>query len=215
MVMAAPIAMSTSAHHIMAWLSPAFPTGAFAYSHGLEYAIHLGQVYDADSCEDWIKFIITQGAGWNDALLLCHAYRGDDVADLASTLCNSAERLQETMDQGRAFARTASKLLDVEITPAALPVVMAHAARQADVPLNEFLPLTLHAFASNLISVAIRLVPLGQTDGQIILQNLFAVFSETATNAQGTSLDDLGTASILADIASMKHETMTTRIFRT
>ncbi|MEO0344139.1 MAG: urease accessory UreF family protein [Pseudomonadota bacterium] len=207
--------MSISAHRIMAWLSPSFPTGAFAYSHGLEYAIHAGDVTNAKELEDWLQTLLRFGAARNDAILLAHAYRGEEVADLASALAGSKERHQETWDQGRAFARTAQSLLGVQIDATPLPCVLGQAAAQAHIDLQEFLPMALHAFAANLVSAAVRLVPLGQTTGQTVLQNLFPIIDDIAAEAMRATLDDLGNMAFRSDIASMKHETMTTRIFRT
>ena len=207
--------MSIEAHRIMAWLSPNFPTGAFAYSHGLEYAIYVREISNADELEEWLISLLRHGAGWNDAILLSHAYRGDNVADLASALAGSKERHQETWDQGKAFARTARALLNIDILDAPLSIVLGTAAREADIALDAFLPMTLHVFAANLISVAVRLVPLGQTEGQTVLQNLFPVMDEVAVEAATATLDGLGNSCIHADISAMKHETIRTRIFRT
>ena len=215
MDMDARIAMSISAHRIMAWLSPSFPTGAFAYSHGLEYAIHAGDVTNAAELQGWLETLLRFGAARNDAILLVHAYQGENVTDLASALAGSKERHLETWDQGRAFARTAKTLLATKIDAAPLPCVLGEAAAKADIKLIEFLPMALHAFAANLVSVAIRLVPLGQTEGQTILQNLFPIIDNIATEAMDATLDDLGNMALRSDIAAMKHETMTTRIFRT
>ncbi|EFO31995.1 urease accessory protein UreF [Roseibium sp. TrichSKD4] len=206
--------MSLSAHHIMAWMSPAFPTGAFAYSHGLEQAIHCDLISDRNSLEDWLSVLLRQGGIRNDAILLVHAFKGEDVRDLCEALAGSKERHKETMAQGSAFAKTASALLETPIPPAPLPVTVGKAAAMAGVPVEDLLPLYIHAFIANLISAAIRLVPLGQTDGQIVLQNLFAHMDALAEEALAAGLDDLGTCSIGADLAAMKHEDMTTRIFK-
>ena len=214
MAMGARTLMSISAHQIMAWLSPSFPTGGFAYSHGLEYAVHNGDLHSPDVLKDWLQTILIHGAGWNDALFLAASYRGEDVAELAAAQSIAAERYEETMAQGAAFARIASELLSEKISPAPLPVVVGQAARIADIPLEEILPLYLHSFASNLIHAGIRLIPIGQTDGQKILAQLFETFDEIAERAMRSDLDDLNSTSFLADIAAMKHETMTTRIFK-
>jgi len=206
--------MSLSAHHIMAWMSPAFPTGAFAYSHGLEQAIHCCLISDRNSLEDWLSVLLRLGSIRNDAILLVHAFKGEDVRDLAEAMAGSKERYMETMAQGSAFAKTASALLETPLPPAPLPVTVGKAAAMAGVPVEDLLPLYIHAFIANLISAAIRLVPLGQTDGQIVLQNLFAQMDALAEDALAAGLDDLGTCSFGADLAAMKHEDMTTRIFR-
>lgn len=215
MAMGARIAMSISQHRIMAWLSPSFPTGAFAYSHGLEYAVHIREIHDADSLHSWLLTILEQGAAWNDALLLAAAYRGEAVGELASALAGSKERHQETWDQGRAFARTARQLLKLDIEAAPLPVVLGKAAKSAEIELADFVPMVLHSFVGNLVSAAIRLVPLGQTDGQIVLERLFDKIDEISMRALGADLSQLANSALGAEIAAMRHETMATRIFRT
>ena len=214
MGMAEHIVMSISAHQMMAWLSPSFPTGAFAYSHGLEYAVHAGHVKSAESLEDWLETLLTLGAAWNDALLLCASYRGEEVAELAEAMAISAERYEETIAQGRAFAKTVSQVSGKQISPAALPIVVGHAAKAMDIPLSDFLPLYLHAFANNLIHAGIRLIPIGQNDGQKTLHNLFPIFDAVAHKAIASDLNALGSSSFFADICAMKHEKMTTRIFK-
>lgn len=206
--------MSLSAHHIMAWMSPAFPTGAFAYSHGLEQAIHCGLIANRDALEDWLSVLLRHGSIRNDAILLVHAFKGEDVRDLSEALAGSKERYMETMAQGTAFAKTASALLDTPLPPTPLPIAIGKAAKIAGVSIEDLLPLYIHAFIANLISAAIRLVPLGQTDGQFVLQNLFAQMDALAEEALAARLDDLGTCSFGADLAAMKHEDMTTRIFK-
>lgn len=207
--------MSISAHRLMAWLSPSFPTGAFAYSHGLEYAVHAGQVCDPETLQDWIETILRQGAGWNDAILLAQSYRGYDVADLATALAGGRERQKETVDQGRAFAKTASNLLGVKINPAPLPIAIGKAAAIAEIELAEVQPLYLHSFVANLVSAAVRLIPIGQSDGQLVLQALFAPIDEVAMRAEHATIDELSNTAFLSEIAAMKHEEMGTRIFRT
>ena len=73
----------------------------------------------------------------------------------------------------------------------------------------------LHAVTANLISAGVRLIPLGQTEGQRVLAALEPVAAATAQRALATSLDDVGGAAFRADIASMQHETQYTRLFRT
>ena len=206
--------MGIDAHRMMAFLSPAFPTGAFAYSHGLEQAIADGAVTDAGSLANWLETLLRHGAPWNDAVLFAAAMRGEDVADLAEALAGSRERHTETMNQGAAFARTASAVLGEAIAPAALSVAVAQAARAAGISAEAMLPLYLHAVMANLVSVAVRLVPLGQTDGQIVLHGLFGLIDDTASRALTSTVDDLGNAAWLSDIAAMRHETLETRIFR-
>ncbi|MEM8653144.1 MAG: urease accessory UreF family protein [Pseudomonadota bacterium] len=203
---------------LMQWLSPAFPVGAFAYSHGLEQVIADGTVQDASSLQDWLSALLTHGSARADAILLAAAYTTDDIAHVDATaraFAASAERLKETDLQGAAFCDTARAVWGLDLTGLTYPVAVGTAARAMDIPLSDTLPLYLHAFASNLVSVAQRAMPLGQTDGQTVLAALAPTIAATATAAETTPLDALTSTSFAADIAAMRHETLQPRIFRT
>ncbi|KIC50433.1 urease accessory UreF family protein [Tateyamaria sp. ANG-S1] len=203
---------------LMQWLSPAFPVGAFAYSHGLEQVIADEVVADADTLRDWLGDLLEHGSGRADAILLAASYRADDPADVDATaraFAAGAERLKETDLQGAAFCDTASAVWGIEIAGLTYPVAVGAAARAVDIPLAETVPLYLHAFASNLVSVAQRALPLGQTDGQTVLAALSPIIAETAQEAEKIPLEALSSASFAADIAAMRHETLQPRIFRT
>ncbi|MFO7988227.1 MAG: urease accessory UreF family protein [Desulfotignum sp.] len=210
--------MLTSAHlTLVQWLSPTFPTGAFAYSHGLETGIATGTVHDAESLSAWLGNILRFGAGWQDAVLLSHALEGDcDVLDdLARALAPCAERLQESLDQGTALARTVSGISGSARPPRMLPVALGEAAARLDLPKKDVIALYLQGFAGNLVTVAIRHVPLGQTEGQAVLTGLLPMIEDMAARASCTSLDDIGTCALAGDLAALQHETQEVRIFRT
>ena len=208
----------THALTLMQWLSPAFPVGAFAYSHGLEQVIADGTVRDADGLHDWLADIVGHGSGFADAVLLTAAHGTDDPAHVDATaraFAASAERLKETDLQGAAFCDTARAVWGLDLVALTYPVAVGAAARAMAIPLDQTLPLYLQAFASNLVSVAQRALPLGQTDGQTIIARLASVIATAAATAATTPLDDLTATSFAADIASMRHETLQPRIFRT
>ncbi len=199
------------------WLSPAFPTGGFAYSHGLEAAIASGDVRNANHLEHWLFDILTHGAGRNDACLLRAAL--DPLADhaaldaMARALCGTAERLTETVDQGTAFARTVAAITGRALPPRAFPVTVGEAACTLDLPTETVVGLYLHAMVTTLATGAIRFMPLGQTEGHGVIARLAPTIARIA--ALPLSLDDLGSAAIGAEIAAMRHETLDVRIFRT
>jgi urease accessory protein len=201
------------------WLSPAFPTGAFADSHGLETVIARGAVHDGAGVEGWLTGILEHGAGWQDAVLLCCGLRaGADIDALDATaraLAPSAERLRETLEQGAALARTVAGITGRALPPRALPVALAEAAAPLGLPPATVAALFLQGFAGNLCTIAIRHVPLGQTEGQAILARLHPVIAALADRAASATLDDLHTAALSADLAAMHHETQPVRIFRT
>lgn len=227
--MAAEARGTAALYRLLSWLSPAYPVGAFSHSHGLEWAVQEGTVRDAASCRAWIEDVIGHGGGRQDAVLLAAAWRaageGDagrlsEIEELALALNPSAERLTETVSQGSAFAEATGDAWETpgaarlsEATP--YPVAVGVAAAGHDVPLDGTLTAYLHAVASNLVSAAIRLVPLGQTDGQRVVAALEPAIAATASLAAASTLDDLGGASLRADIASMRHETQDVRLFRT
>ncbi|MGY6409476.1 MAG: urease accessory protein UreF [Alkalilacustris sp.] len=197
------------------WLSPAFPVGGFAYSQGLEWAIAAGEVGTAEALRGWLEGCLAQGAGRSDAILLCLALRdAEGLEDLARALAPSRERLEETEAQGAAFA-AALGALGVAVAPAPLPLVVGRAARGLGLEATEVAGLWLQAQACNLIQIAVRLVPLGQGDGQRVLAALQPVILALAEAAAGAGPEDLGAAAFRADLASMRHEVMEVRLCRT
>ena len=204
---------------LVQWLSPAFPTGAFAYSHGLERVIAAGDVTDAHSFEEWLRNILHHGAGWQDAVLLTHALAPDadhDALDaLARALAPSAERLQEGAEQGAAFARMVSGLTGRALPPRMLPIATGEATAPLALPPGQVAQLYLQTFVSNLTTIATRHVPLGQTEGQRVLSKLLPEIELLGTWAALAGLDDLGSCALAADLAAFQHETQDVRIFRT
>jgi len=223
---------SAALYRLMAWLSPAYPVGAFSYSGGLEWAIEAGDVKDAASLAGWLSVMIHEGAGFCDAVFLTHAHGAatskDDtalaaVAELAAAFTPSRERFVETTAQGRAFfevTRAAwgcaalDRLAAAWDGPLAYPVAVGVASAGHDIALEPTLAAFLQAVAGNLISAGLRLIPLGQTDGQRVLAALEPTLSECAQQALSCPLEEIGSAAFRADIAGMRHETQHTRLFR-
>ncbi|MGH6784004.1 MAG: urease accessory protein UreF, partial [Sphingomicrobium sp.] len=223
---------SAALYRLMAWLSPAYPVGAFSYSGGLEWAVEAGDVGDAESLRQWLSVIVGEGGGFCDAVFFAHAHRAvtqdDDsalraVAELAVAFAPSKERHLETTAQGQAFmemtcAAWSCPVLDRFRTvwdgAIAYPVAVAVASAGHGIALEPALHAYLHAVAANLISAGVRLIPLGQTDGQRVLAGLQPIIRATAERALATPLDDVGSASFRADLASLRHETQYTRLFR-
>lgn len=199
--------------------SPAFPTGAFAYSHGLEWEIAAGGLRDAGDIGEWIGAQIECGAGWNDAVLFTRCYRDDaaELNDLALALAGSAERYRETTGLGGNFRKAASVWTDQPQIAGeiAYPVAAGTACAALGVPREAALVAFLHGTCANLVSVAVRLVPLGQTAGLRLLRDLAPKIGATARRASQAGLDDLGGNCIGAEIAAMRHETLQPRIFLT
>ncbi|RFB79198.1 urease accessory protein UreF [Methylovirgula sp. 4M-Z18] len=212
------------------WLSPAFPVGAFAYSHAIEWAVECGDIADGVTLENWLKDLLEHGAPHNDCILFAQAWRfvrdgGDaelrELNDLAIALSPSRERHLETIAQGNAFlsavraAWPCKALQDLAFDgDVAYPVAVAVAAAGHGFALRVSLEAFALALIANLVSAAVRLGPLGQSEGQRILRALTPHCRALADFAEAATLDDLGGAAFRSDIASLKHETQYSRLFR-
>ncbi len=219
-------------YRLMTWLSPSFPIGAFSYSSGIEWAVEAGDIADAASLRDWLAAMLADGPGFCDGVFLAQAHRaassGDDaglreIAELAAAFVPSRERQLETSAQGRAFidiARAAWHCDGLDRVIAGCdgtivyPVAVGLVSAAHAIPLAPTMHAFLHALASNWISSGARLIPLGQTASQRVLALLEPVVVSTGKRALDASLDDLGGATFRADLASLRHETQYTRLFR-
>jgi urease accessory protein len=219
-------------YRLMAWLSPAYPVGAFSYSSGLEWAVEAGDITDAETLTRWLAVVIGAGGGFCDAVLFVHTHRAiiatndaalRTVAELAAAFVPSRERFLETTAQGRAFldaTRAAwpcaalKRLTAVWDGPLAYPIAVGVAAAGHGIALEPALGAFLQAITANLVSAAVRLVPLGQTDGQHALATLEPMLMAAAARALACPLDQVASAAMRADLASMHHETQYTRLFR-
>jgi len=208
--------------NLLAWMSPAFPTGAFAYSHGLEWAVEAGDIRDGDSLCRWLTDVLAHGSGWSDTILLRHAYRlAADPAGLRAivalaTACAPArERRDEALSQGRAFQLAVAPWTTTALPEDAPYAVAVGAAAATQSILEEDTAVAyLQTFATNLISAAVRLVPLGQSAGLRVLAALEPVILAIADETRTAVLDDVGGCAFRSDLAAMRHETQYTRLFR-
>ena len=225
--------MDTAAlYRLMAWLSPAYPVGAFSYSTGIEWAVEAGDITNAETLRTWLAVMLGDGGGLADGVFFAHAHRAatanDDtalraVAELAAAFVPSKERFLETTAQGRAFVEaTRAAWLCPAIMhldnawdgPVALPVAAGVACAGHRIALAVALHAFLQALVANWISAGVRLIPLGQTDGQRVLAALEPAVDDAAGRALATRLDEVGTCAFRADLAGMRHETQYTRLFR-
>ncbi len=226
-----PTSTDNVLYRLMTWLSPSYPVGGYSYSHGLEYAVEAGLVRDAATLESWVETVATQGAGRSDAALFAASHRAaskndtealDAIVALASAWRGTSETARESDAQGAAFMATT-------LAAWPRPELQAFAGRQAGVafavavgaacafhrvPLEPALTGYLHALAANLVSAGVRLIPLGQSDGQRVIARLEPRLVRAVQIARETLLDETGTAAPLIDWCSMKHETQYTRLFR-
>lgn len=217
---------------LQTWFSLSFPIGGFSYSHGLEWVIETEGVQDAASLAAWISGILRHGTGRSDAILLgatWQAVTSEDwdqvieISDFAAALQPSFERRAESLSQGTAFLSAVATtwphpLIDLfqrqSREETSYPVAAGVATAAHGLPLDAVLIAYLHAFAANLVSAGVRLVPLGQTDGLNVMVTLEPELLGVAGEAYSAKIEEIGSATFLADIASMCHETQYTRLFR-
>ena len=232
MIMAGEDLKPAALYRLMAWLSPAFPVGAFSYSSGIEWAVESGDITDAETLQRWLGVMLSEGGGFCDAVLFVQAHRaalGDDdkalydIAELAAAFAPSKERHLETTAQGNAFVEAAraawgcaalDRLKTIWSGPVAYPVAVAVTAAGHGIALEPSLAAYLQALAANWVSAGVRLIPLGQTQGLRVLAALEPAVAATAQRALLAKLDDIGSAAFRADLASARHETQYTRLFR-
>lgn len=220
---------------LMTWLSPSFPVGGYTYSHGVEYAIETGRVNCVDSLTNWLSGIVRFGAGGTDATFFVEAYKAACEGDMdrlmmatayAEAMTPTSEMRLEATAQGEAFLKTIMKvwpddrLIDWKECMGkarrkpTYAICVAVVAALSDVPLKAALTAFLHALVSNLVSAGVRLVPLGQTDGQIAIANLEQTILQAVDAAIDRPFEDIGSAAVMVDWTSAKHETQYTRLFR-
>jgi urease accessory protein len=217
------------------WLSPAFPTGSYSYSHAIEWAVEVGDIHDRKSLVDWLEADLCHGSGRNEAIFFMEAWRCATehdceklikVAELAAAFRGTSEFALETSQQAASclatlrrvwphlLIETLSELLsELRIVPV-LSVVFGVCAATQDIPATLALPAFLQSYLANLVTAGVRLVPLGQTDGQLSIAELEPAVLAVAAQAGCGTIDDLGSAGFMVDLASASHETQYTRLFR-
>ncbi len=216
-----PMLMRTEASQLLMlfnWMSPTFPIGGFAYSHGLEQAVADGLDSQAD-LQSWVSDLLQSGSAWNDAVFFSRCWHDDasHLNELALALCGSTERYSETTQLGRNFTIAANVWLGTAATEGeiAYPVAAGSICAISGIEQNQALLAFLQGFCAAQISVAVRLIPLGQTKGLEVLRDLSPIIVCVATRAAQATLSDLGGNCFIAEIAAMKHETLEPRVFRT
>ncbi len=220
---------------LQSWLSPAFPTGAYSYSHGLEWAVEAGYINDLNSLVDWLDADLRYGSGRNEAIFFWQAWRWAmkhdhaklfEIAELAAAFRGTSEFALESSQQAAACLTTLrqvwpnslldwlSKMLREHRIQPALAVVLGVGSATQGIPGSIGSPAYLQSYMANLVTAGVRLVPLGQTDGQLAIAELEQAILIASVEAERATIDDLGSAAFMIDLASMEHETQYTRLFR-
>ena len=220
---------------LQSWMSPAFPTGAYSYSHGLEWAVEAGDVHDRSSLVDWLEADLCHGSARNEAIFFVQAWRcaiDDDraklfkIAELAAAFRGTAEFALESSQQAAACLWTLrqvwpdrvldwlSETLSERQVQSTLALVFGTSSARQGISAGLALPAFLQSYIANLVTAGVRLIPLGQTDGQLAIAELEAAILAASIQAENATIDDLGSAAFMVELASMAHETQYTRLFR-
>ena len=220
---------------LQSWMSPAFPTGAYSYSHGLEWAVEAGDVHNRSSLVDWLEADLCHGSARNEAIFFVEAWRcaiDDDraklfeIAELAAAFRGTAEFALESSQQAAACLSTLrqvwpdrvldwlSETLSERQVQSTLALVFGTSSARQGISAGLALPAFLQSYIANLVTAGVRLIPLGQTDGQLAIAELEAAILAASIQAENATIDDLGSAAFMVELASMAHETQYTRLFR-
>jgi urease accessory protein len=220
---------------LQTWLSPIFPVGSYCYSHGIEWAVEAGQIHDRKSLVDWLEADLCYGSGRNEAIFFREAWRHAidndrerlfELAALAAALRGTSELVLESSQQASACLATLRRawpddvlewlsvlLRQYDVQPA-LSVVLGISTASQGVPVQFALPAFLQSHIANFVTAGVRLIPLGQTNGQLAIASLEEAVLAASTRTKDATIDDLGSAAFMVDLASMAHETQYTRLFR-
>ena len=201
---------------LQTWFSPSFPVGSFSYSHGLEAMINDNFIKSKEDILDYLKCILKYGTGKNDIILMKYTYQGEELNELALSLCPSKERKIESIEMGNAFRKVLEDSWNYKIQEnTAYPVSVGKAAKYFKIPLNLTIISYLQSFASNLINVCIKHIPIGQKVGQDCIIQMYDLIREIENESKNLELEDLGGVCFNSDIYSIKHENLKTRIYKT
>jgi len=210
-------------------ISPALPVGAYAYSGGLEYALHADWVTNAEDVEQWIGGLLQQTLAYLDVPVLQRCYTAwsesnSEQLHYWSTLIVAAreasELRAEDLHLGRALATLLSDLKIREAEPyrqsATAPFVclLGLAGVKWQVPIEQLAAGLLWSWSENQVAAAIKLMPLGQTAGQKILMKLAELIPTAVATGLALSDDEIGVLAPGLGIASALHETQYSRLFR-
>lgn len=223
---------SNSASSLLALLqisSPALPVGAFAYSQGLEYALDIGWCTNREQVQNWITDNLRYGLGQLDLPIYARFYRAWQAKDSQALAYwnesllayrETKELYLEDVQVGSAYAQwhlgqDSGRQMLLDRCPKPTVVAMsALAAVLSEIDLNQALLGFAWGWAENQIACASKAMPMGQTDGQKILQALIPLLAQVCEQSLLVTDDQIGTSLFANALASGLHEQQYSRLFR-
>ena len=214
---------------LLHWVSPSLPIGSFTYSQGIEWAVETGWIRTPADLQDWLASQLHSSMIYVDLPILqrlYHAVQTQDVAALEywihtlNACRETSELLLEEKNRGRALT---DLLIALEIPNAAAwkpllaqsqAAAFALAAVHSDIPLTQAAYGYVWSWLENLVLSAVKIIPLGQTQGQKILHGMTALLPDAVAHGLQVSDAEMGASSPALAIASSRHETQYTRLFR-
>jgi len=224
--------LNENMYYLLTWFSPSFPIGAYAYSHGLEYAIESKTVKNTSDLFDWISDFLNYGTCYNDGIIISNAYDAvlknnitelEKISLIAKAFKPTKEISLESYQQGISFADAVSKSLNskkfdklIKILNKNISYVIAVACAGGVCNINklDLVNAYFHAFISNLISAALRLMSIGQTESQILILKFKKEVELLTNKILLNSLDGIGSSVFVGDWSSARHEKQYSRLFR-
>lgn len=210
-------------------ISPSLPVGGFTYSQGLEWAIEHGWVHNVKSFSDWLESQLTESLASLELPVLIRLQQALSVDDIdsAKSWCDYLVASRETKEmrleekqRGLAFARLLPKLAfsltdtQQHLVESTQLAAFALAMNKWSIPLDKLLSGYLWSWLDNAVVVGIKLVPLGQSDGQQLLMKVAERIPEAVAYALAVKDQDIGSFTPAQVLASCKHEHQYTRLFR-
>jgi urease accessory protein len=210
--------------------SSSLPVGAYSYSEGLETLVDYGKITCSGSLQQWLESELRYGAIRMEAAVMVRVYKAAEIGDLETLKywnqwLSAGRETEELRNSSQQMGRTLMRLL-VELEPQMkgifeqigdginYAIAFTVAAAFFGISLSATLLGYLHSWLVNLITAGIKLIPLGQTAGQLLIKDLQVLLSQSVKEVMEISDDDLGCCSWGLALASMQHETLYTRLFR-
>ena len=198
------------------WFSSSFPIGSYAYSHGLEALIDEKKINNKDDIKEYLNALLFYGSLRNDYIFIKSIYKGHEINEMILANASSKERQIEMIDMGNSFRKIMKDSWDLSL-PENTPFIysLAKAGLYFNIKFDDLIKFYLQSFISNLINVCVKHIPISQMDGQTLNVNFIDEIQKFLSQSKQFTLKDIGSTFFLADIFSIRHENLDSRIYLT